>query len=51
MGFSFHPAGCVKCAEDENYIVTIKGAPRCAAKTKENPADVNRRRSEETPGT
>jgi hypothetical protein len=51
MGFPFHPTGGVKRAEDENHTVSIKGAPRCAAKTKEKSAGVNPRGSEETPGT
>jgi len=37
MGFSFHPAGCVKRAEDESHSINIKGSPPRAAKTKKNP--------------
>jgi len=43
MGFSFHSTGCVKPAKecrDESHIIN-GSAP--AAKTKEKPAEVNRR--------
>jgi hypothetical protein len=43
MGFSFHSIGSVERAQEcWNESHTINGSPR-AAKTKEEPADVNRR--------
>jgi hypothetical protein len=43
MGFSFHSTGSVERAQEcWNESHTINGSPR-AAKTKEEPADVNRR--------
>jgi hypothetical protein len=46
MGFSFHPAGCVKCAEEfwnESHTIDPNGSPHRATKAKEKPAALSRR--------
>jgi hypothetical protein len=43
MGFSFHPAGCVKRAEEprnESHTINPNGSPHRAAKAEEKPAGV-----------